>query len=25
VRFKDLGDDWVVLEINGEQALLPIH
>lgn len=25
VRFKDLGEDWVVLEINGEQALLPIH
>jgi hypothetical protein len=25
VRFKDLGDDWVVLDINGEQALLPIH
>lgn len=25
VRFKDLGDDWVVLEINGEQAMLPIH
>ena len=25
VRFKDLGKDWVVLEINGEQALLPIH
>ncbi|MGD0206303.1 MAG: hypothetical protein ABSC89_01655 [Verrucomicrobiota bacterium] len=25
VRFKDLGEDWVVLEINGEQAMLPIH
>jgi len=25
VRFKDLGADWVVLEINGEQAMLPIH
>jgi len=25
VRFKDLGEDWVVLEINGERALLPIH
>jgi len=25
VRFKDLGEDWVVLEINGAQALLPIH
>jgi len=25
VRFKDLGDDWVVLEINGDRALLPIH
>jgi hypothetical protein len=25
VRFKDLGDDWVVLEINGEQVKLPIH
>ena len=25
VHFKDLGDDWVVLEINGERALLPIH
>jgi hypothetical protein len=25
VRFKDLGDDWVVLEINGEPAKLPIH
>jgi len=25
VRFKDLGDDWVVLEINGEPAKFPIH
>ena len=25
VHFKNLGEDWVVLEINGEQALLPIH
>jgi len=25
VRFKDLGDDWVELEINGEPAKLPIH
>jgi hypothetical protein len=25
VRFKDLGEDWVVLEINGEPAKLPIH
>jgi hypothetical protein len=25
VRFKDLGADWVVLEINGEPAKLPIH
>ena len=25
VRFKDLGADWVVLEINGERAILPIH
>ena len=25
VRFKDLGEDWVVLEINGEPVKLPIH
>jgi hypothetical protein len=25
VRFKDLGADWVVLEINGEPVKLPIH
>jgi hypothetical protein len=25
VRFKDLGEDWVVLEINGEPAKLPLH
>jgi hypothetical protein len=25
VRFKDLSEDWVVLEINGEPAKLPIH
>jgi hypothetical protein len=25
VRFKDLGEDWVVLEINGEPAKFPIH
>jgi hypothetical protein len=25
VRFKDLGADWVVLEISGEPVKLPIH
>jgi hypothetical protein len=25
VRFNDLGEDWVVLEINGEPAKFPIH
>jgi hypothetical protein len=25
VRFKELGDDWVILEINGESIQLPAH